>query len=184
MKIHLTKFVQRQTPDSQYSHWFSNDDLLEQVNANFDKHKPGYRDGVILVPISPEGVCSGVVQLYSGDKLTGVFRERKEGEEPRKSIWAAHSSKVPAKSAYVVLYRHDVLVETGENETDADWEIISVNASPTEDDPPIMPDVLIANHFQLSGGTATNMTNEEFVKQLKESVFYWKDKALATPIGT
>jgi len=78
----------------------------------------------------------------------------------------------------VVLYRKDVLAENKENTTDAEWEIVSINASPEEGELPIMPDTLIANHFQLSGGTATNMSDSEFVEALKKSVLYWKDKAL------
>jgi hypothetical protein len=43
------------------------------------------------------------------------------------------------------------------------------------------PETLIANHFELSGGTATKMTDSEFVASLKESVMYWKDKVMVQP---
>jgi hypothetical protein len=111
----------------------------------------------------------------------GEYKARRDGEDPRKSTYALTGSKMPARSVYVVLYSHAVLAEGNENETDADYEIVSVNASPTEEEAPIPTGALIANHLGLSGGTKTNMTDAEFVALLRKSVEYWKDKALAAP---
>lgn len=182
--IHITSFVRRQTPESAFSHWtLSDEELLERVRRNFANRKPGYREGVVLVPVEPDGFYSGIVQLQPGTLLVGEYSARREGEEPRKGTYAVGGQKITAKSVYIVLYAHDVLAENNENETDADWEIVSVNASPTEDEPPISPGTLMANHFQLSGGTATRMSDSEFVAALKQSVEYWKDKALAAPVS-
>lgn len=182
--IGISDFVRRQTPESQFSHYIGSDDrLLESVCENFDKAKPGYRDGVVLVPVSPTGFFSSVVALKEGDVLQGVFQPRQEGEEPRKKTWVVGGKKIPAQSVDIVLYRLDVLQENDEQTPglDATWEIISINASPTEGEMPIPTGALIANHFQLSGGTATNLTNDEFVELLRKSVEFWKDKALAAP---
>jgi hypothetical protein len=181
MKVHISSFVRRQTPNSSFSHWtFSDEELLSRIEKNWDKQKPGYREGVILIPIEPEGTFSAMVQLKAGDKLTGEYSARREGEEPRKHTYAV-GEKMPAKNCYVVLYRHDVLAENNEHETDAEWEMVSFNASPTEEEPPINPGTLMANHFQLSGGTATQMSDSEFVEALKKAVIYWKDKAMVAP---
>lgn len=180
MKIDFSSFVRRQTAESQFTHWtLSDEEVLSRVNNGFENRKAGYRDGVVLVPVPPDGFFTSVVKLKEGDKLEGEFRARREGEEPRKSV-CAKGDKTPAKSVDVVLYRKDVLAEGNENSTDADWEIVSINASPEEGELPIMPDVLIANHFVLSGGTATNMSDSEFVETLRKSVLYWKDKALVS----
>ena len=50
-----------------------------------------------------------------------------------------HNGKETSRSEYpsIVLYRHDVLVEGNDAETDCDWEIISINARLTEGDEPI-----------------------------------------------
>jgi hypothetical protein len=88
---------------------------------------------------------------------------------------------MPAVRVDIVLYRHDVLAENKENETDAEWEIVSVNASPTLEETPISTGTLIANHLQLSGGTSTNMTDSEFVTLLRKSVEFWGDKANVAP---
>jgi hypothetical protein len=180
-RVHINSFVRRQTKESPFSYWtFDDEELYNRILAGWFKFVPGYRDGVILVPIDPKGCFSGIIQLKAGDKLVGEYTARKEGEEPRKHTYAV-GEKLPAKTCYVVLYRHDVLVEGKENETDKEWEMVSFNASPTDKEPPIVPGTLIANHFKLSGGTATGMTDSEFVAALKVSVEYWKDKAMATP---
>ena len=50
-----------------------------------------------------------------------------------------------------------------------------------EHEAPISPGALIANHLQLSGGPATNMTDSEFVALLRKSVLYWEGMAGAAP---
>ena len=186
--IHITNFVRRQTPQSGFSHWtFSDEELLSRVQAGLPNAKSGYRDGVILVPVDPEGFFSGTVLLQEGDRFVGEYVARRPVEEPRKSTYVVSRSngdpveKAKAASVYVVLYSHDVLLEGKENETDADYEIVSVNASSTEEEAPIPTGALIANHFGLSGGTDTKMSDSEFVALLRKSVVYWKDKSLVCP---
>lgn len=181
-QFHITKFVRRQTSESGFSHWEIPDSvLLERIQRNFDKKKIGYREGVVLVPVEPDGFFSGIVQLQDGDRMVGEYKARREGEEPRKSSYALKGKKLPAKSVWIVLYNHSVLIEKNENESEAEWEIVSINASPTDEEPPIPTGALIANHLELSGGTSTNMTDSEFVSLLRKSMEFWKDKALACP---
>lgn len=180
--IYVNSFVRRQTENSGFSHWtISDEELITRIKAGFSNRKRGYRDGVYLVPVDPTGFYTSVVQLKAGDALVGEYVARREGEEPRKSHYAASGQKTPAKSVNIVLYSHDVLAEKNENESEEEYEIISVNAELTEEESPIPVGALIANHFELSGGTATKMTDSEFVAALKKSVLYWKDKALAVP---
>lgn len=182
MSIHISKFVRRQTAASGFSHWtISDEELLARLERNFNNWKPGYREGVILVPVEPDGFFSSIVNLKEGDVLVGEYKARKAGETPRKSTGALKGEKIPAKRVDIVLYNHDVLKETGENETDCTWEIVSVNASPTLEETPIPTGALIANHLQLSGGTATNMTDTEFVALLRKSVEFWGDKSNIAP---
>lgn len=159
----------------------SEDDLLARVREAFDSQKPGYRPGVILVPIRPEGCEAGVVRLHEGITMHAEFTARRPGEEPRLQI-TAEGEKIPAVAVDVVLYSSKTLAEDGDNELPADdgnWEVVSINGRGTVEEEPIPPQALIANHFQLSGGTATGMSAQEFEEALKKSVLYWKDKALA-----
>ena len=177
--IHLNSFVKRQTPESQFSHyngtWEDLEELTHEALLDPDNISEGYRSGVILVKVSPTDFYSSTITLNPGDQLCGEYISRKLGEEPRKHIYVK-GKKQPAKFVQIVLYSHEVLKENNEHESNAQWEIISINASLAEHEP-IPTGALIANHFELSGGTSTKMTDEEFVKQLKESVLYWKDKA-------
>lgn len=183
--IAVSEFVTRQTRNSRFSHYEGDwDAVLALVKEHFGAAATGYRDGVVLVPVPPEGYRCGVVFLQEGDKFSGTYEARREGEEPRKEVGVIAREgqvKLKAKSVNIVLYRHDVLAEDDGRSSNAEWEIISVNASPEEGEMPIHPGTLMANHFQLSGGTKTNMSNDEFVEALRKSVHYWKDKSLLLP---
>jgi hypothetical protein len=150
---------------------------LDMVTENFGNYTEGYRDGVVLVNVPPEGFFTSITKLEVGDKLVGTFKARREGELPAKEIRAI-GSKMPAARVDVVLYRHDVLAENNEHTTNADWEIISINASPTLGETPISVGALMRNYFCEVGGTDTKMTPEEFVNALKVSREFWRDKAL------
>lgn len=180
--IHIADFVRRQTPESKFSHWLlSDEELLDRIYQAWNNAKPGYRDGVMLVPVDPEGFFTGVVTLQEGDKLQGTFVSRQKGESPRKSMTLdsgksdVASRKPPAVSVEIILYRDDVLAEDGEG-TGHEWNVISVNANPVEGTVPMQPGTMMANHFHDDGGTQTGMTDAKFVEALREAYFFWKDR--------
>ena len=187
--IVINPFALRQTPDSRFSHWeFSEEELFGRILASLDDAVPGYRDGVILVPIDPDGVFSSTCELQPGDVLQGVYEARREGEAPRKAVYVVGGQKTPAKRVDVVLYSSATLAEDGTNtlpSEEGNWEVISVNARPTVEDVPISPGTLMYNHFHVAGsddgGTSTGMTNDEFVAALEEGFRYWSNKASAAP---
>ena len=198
-------FVTRQTADSPHSHfegsWL---DMVRLTEAGFDKAVPGYRDGVVLVPVDPAGFFSATILLTEGTLLTGSYEARQPGEQPRQQI-RAKGQKAPAKKVWIVLYRKDVLAENHENTPNscpvcagcpgecpaclgsrcADWEIVSVNASPTDEVELIAVYTLLHNHFHVpgskDGGTSTGMSDSEFVAYLRKSFDYWKNKAKVAP---
>jgi hypothetical protein len=192
-EAHINSFVRRQTLDSSFTHFEGTDvDLLARIERS-EKIEPGYRNGVVLVVLEgedAENFFTGLVTLKEGDKLVGEFAARREGEVPRKSIRLKNETgaqrfdnnpqpnKQPCKRVDVVCYSHDTLAEDGDAESDKPWEIIALNGYPTTESAPIAPNVLMHSHFHTDGGTATNMTPEEFEAALRESFLYWKDKAL------
>ena len=184
MKIIVSDFVMRQTPDSRFSHYEGPwKDIARHAEEHFEKGITGYRDGVVLVPVLPKGYYSGIAQLHEGTSLTGGFESRREGEAPRKFVTSVGATKLPAKHVDIVLYSSTVLAEDGDNHLPPEagnWEIISVNASPTKDSPPIDPMVLMHNHFGSAGGTATGLSDEDFIVMLRESFYFWKDKAMCS----
>lgn len=175
--------VYRQTELSEFSHFTGHfDELPYLVEQYWHKREAGYRDGVVLVPVAPNRFLSATVTLKPGAQLRGAFESRREGEAPRKTMRAVGGDKVPAKHVDLVLYRQDVLAESEirflDEQSDDTWEIVSINARPTDEPEPIHPDTLLHNHFGSSGGTATNMKDAEFVEALRQSFEYWSDKAL------
>jgi len=182
MNIVVNDFVKRQTAQSRFSHFEGSwNDLLKAVWWAWEDQTPGYRHGVVCVRLSPTGFYSGVVCLKEGDSLAGGFKPRQSNESPRKFITAKGSEKTRAKSVQAILYSSKILAEGGDNQLppeDDNWEIISINASPLDGEMPIEPSVLMHNHFGSDGGTDTYMSNSEFVKALRESFVFWKDKAM------
>lgn len=193
MSVRFSDFVRRQTADSSRSHTdLSDQAVLELVRKSFPLAKPTYRKydkttgkdekgllfgGVISVPVDPQGFFSGVVQLQEGDVFQGEFKPRREGETPRKHYSKQGANKIAAKSADLILYHRDVLTEDDpDKDYPVEWEIVSINASPTEEATPINPSTLMANHFQADGGTVSGLSDSEFVTELRKSFEFWQDK--------
>lgn len=151
--------------------------------------RPGYRDGVLLVALLAEGFTSPVVELVEGDRLVGTYTARRAGEEPRKHVQVVRdgAKQAPAKSVEVVLYASTLLAEDGDNDLEAvegNFEIVSINASVNEGgDEPMPPETLLANHFGESGGTHTQMSDEEFVAALRRSREFWRGRAILSTGG-
>jgi len=183
--IGINDIVRRQTPDSKFSYFTGNlEELVKLVRQNFGYGKKGYRKGVLEVPVHPGRFFTNVVELEEGDELSGTFKSRRVGEIPRKSITVIRegASSQPAQSVNVILYRKDVLAEDDDNSTEEDWEIVSINAFPTDcGEELIDPETLMHNHFESDGGTDTKMTDEEFVKLLRNAFLYHKNKATLDP---
>jgi len=182
--IVLNEFVRRQTKDSRFSHYGGDmeDVVTLTARAVYDGHTvPGFRDGVLKVSVDPTNFFSGVVQLKEGDELTGSYTARRQGETPRKVTSATGRNKIPAKNVDIIIFSSKVLAENGDNSLPPDegnWEVISINADPTEEPLPINPWVLLHNHFESDGGTDTRLSDTEFVETLRESFTAWKDKAM------
>lgn len=186
--IILSDFAKRQTRESRFSYFAgSEEDLLARVAAGMPHAKPGYRPGVVLVPMSDTSLFySSTVVLKEGDVLSGTYSPRRSGETPRKQVGVVGGTKMPAARVDVVLYHRDVLAEGNENTplpdgSTAEWEIVSISACPTLDAEPMTVGTLLANHFHEAGsndgGTSTGMTDAELVQALRVSVSYWRDKA-------
>lgn len=192
--MHVNTFVTRQTEGSPHSFSTKSWEMLRmEATANFDNAKPGYKDGVILIPLPLDGMFSGVCLLEEDQKLGGAFEARRKGEDPRKSSRAVGGTKLPAKEAFIVCYSSIALdadkeidedgnvVKEGSNELppeEGNWEFVSLNASPVEGEMPIDPMTAMHNHFGSDGGSETGWTAEEFEAQMRESFVYWKDKAM------
>jgi hypothetical protein len=181
-KVACGEFVKRQTPESGYSHfdgtWEELEDLTASIlESNSSAIKPGYRDGVLLVEFygSYARFQSAIVHLSEDTKLTANYAPRRLGEAAFIRV-SAKANKQRAKHASVVLYRHDVLAENNERETEAEWEIVCIKARVTEEEEPMDPYTMARNFLHLAGGTKGDFSAEDFAK----SIVYWNNHCMTT----
>jgi hypothetical protein len=178
-KVACGEFVKRQTPESGYSHFEGSWEELEAMAANVMRFphcvQQGYKDGVILVDLDAFKFRSAIVKLNEESELTANYAPRRLGEAPFIRV-SAKAKKQPAKYAQVVLYRHDVLAENNERETDAEWEIVCIKARVTEEEEPMDPYTMARNFLHLAGGTKGDFTAEQFAK----SIVYWNNHCMTT----
>ncbi|MBT5338569.1 DUF3228 family protein [Candidatus Falkowbacteria bacterium] len=174
MKFAINKFVRRQTLESRFSHFEGLDtELLALIEDNFPLAKPGYRDGVELVPVPAKGFFSGVVEVDSPDAGLEIrFSARQEGEDPYLHVVSTTGAKDAAKFVELVMYRHDILGDDAS--TEADWELISINARTTVEEEPLTPVAMARNFLELPGGTKAEYTPEEFAK----AIIYWSTRVM------
>jgi len=185
--IGLNEFIYRQLGEagaaSKYSH-FSQSEVVEDdyrylkeiAAENFPQATPGYRDGVVLVPVNPCGFWSGVVEVTPETELKTSFGARRKGEAPYLQTVAVGGKKLQAVVVELVLYRRDVLLEEGPDavSTEADWEIVSINARPMEGVEPLNPVTMARNFLAREGGTKGEFTAEEFAKAIE----YWSTRVM------
>lgn len=173
MKFAINAFARRQTAESKFSHFGGTDsELLALVAQHFAEAEPGYRDGVVLVPVPPDRFFSGVVQVTTETPLKAVFEARQDGEAPYIDVVATDGSKLPAKNVRIVLYRNDVLGPDAS--TVAEWEIVSLNASASDGPEPLTPMAMARNMLGLVGGTNATYTAEQFA----QAIIYWSTRAM------
>ena len=193
--IAVNPFADRQVKDSPFSHSSLPlqvvADLLREVpSANLSEgYRPAsYDEGgrVVVARLTPEQVgdrfFSGIALINEGEEVIEGFRSRVEGEDPRPFREVIRDEKPQASTVDLIFYNAIALAQDGDNTTDLDpsnWELVSLNAS--EDDnmerPPITPVALHANYHNLSGGTETDMSEEEYNAQMEVSKAYWDCRA-------
>jgi hypothetical protein len=169
--IRCGEFVKRQTKESRFSYYEGTWKQLESlVTSCFDDHTNGKRQGVILVHVPSTGFYSPIIDLDESCDFHTEFGSRREGEEPGLMTTVVNKGKQPAKRVSIVLYSHATLLENHENDTDADWEIISINASTeAEGNEPMHPLTMARNELGLTGGTETTYTKDDYMK----AILYW-----------
>lgn len=180
MKIKCSLFVKRQIPGSSfsYSEIYSFEEIEEMTTTSYidGKITPGYRDGVVLVSIPPNGFVSGIVSLTGAMKINSRFESRQLNEQAYLQT-SAVGERLKSAQVDIVLYRKDVLAEDNDVSCeDADFEIISINAAPLGG-APMHPYVMARNQLHLKGGTQGYYTSEQWA----ESVKFWSEHAQAAP---
>jgi hypothetical protein len=171
--IGLNNFVLRQTAASKFSHFDGAwPEVINRVRESWESRTPGYKDGVVLVPVNPSRFMCGIVELSLSTKIRAVYAARREGEAPFVQI-EAFGPKTPAAVVEIVLYRSDVLGKDASSE--CEWEIVSINARCTFHPEPQTPMAMARNFLALEGGTKADYSAEQFA----ESIHFWSSRAMA-----
>jgi len=189
IKIGTTDYARtRHTPDSGFSYFTGSwEELEDLVSAQLTSVMPGYREGCVIVSIpETENFRSTLHTLTEGDAFRGVYAPRIPGEAPRKQIFTTGEPDV-AETVQIVLYSSELLAKEEQPANslpvkDGNWEIVAILASveKIEGEMPMDPDTLMYNHFEGSGGTATGMSDSEFIAQLKTCWLFWGTRSLKT----
>lgn len=166
MKVGTNDFVRRQTDSSEFAHFDGSfEDLCRLVERHIDNAEPGYRDGVLLVPVPADDFFTSFVEVTEDTELVADVTRRREDEEPYIRVRAI-GDKSPAKAVKIVIYAHSVLEEDGDASTDAEYEIVSINATPCPEEIPMDPVTMARNHLHRDGGTQGTFTADEFANAI------------------
>ena len=172
-KIICNSFVKRQTPDSSFSHFAGSWEALEGLaELNFEHAKPGYKPGILLIPVPAERFFSGVVTVTEGTTFETTFKARREGEQPFIDV-VAKGPKTQAVVVNIVVYTKEAL-EGDASAIPADYEIVSINAQTSEAPEPMTPMAMARNFLGLPGGSKAEYTAEQFA----EAIMFWSKHAM------
>ena len=176
-----SEFVKRQIVGSGKTYSKTLDFLeiaeIAQKRLNLGDFVEGYRDGVVLIEINGELAkkfdCP-LVKINKETKLSAKYIKRRPDEEPYIQIRALNGQSLKTDSVDLVLYRNDVLKETNEQSTNADWELIAFMAKPKSIKMPMGPITMMRNQLQKPGGTKGFYESEKWA----ESVDFWQKYAI------
>ncbi len=180
-KVLASDFVRRQTEKSgkTYALSLSFEEIAQiaEDRLNSGDFIEGYRDGVVLIQLNKNVkdhfVCP-LVAIDENTKLSAKCVKRRDGEEHYIQIRALNGNTLQTDTVDIVLYRRDVLEETNEQSTDADWELIAFMAKPKDIKMPMGPVTMMRNQLQKPGGTKGIYESDKWAK----SVDFWQKYAI------
>lgn len=173
MRVAMNNFARRQTADSGYSHYEGGFEALCTLVEHYLDNKVvlSNEDGaqVIRVVLPGDGFMAAVTQAQTGMEFSTLFDSRTPDEYPYFSFRAKGGDKVPAIEADIILYNNRKLAIKAENSTNAEWEIVSINAKRDTSEEPPHPVTMMRNQKNYPGGTKTSYTPEQWA----DSIEYW-----------
>ena len=177
--VSVNEFVKRQIKGSgkTYAEGLTFKEMASHAQEQLANghYTEGYRDGVILVQVATKLISHFTcpfVRITEETKLKATVVKRRPQEEPYIQMRALNGTPLKTGSVDLILYHHDVLKETNEESTDADWELISFHAIPEEiDNMPMGPVTMMRNQLHLTGGTKAFYESEKWAQSVK----FWQE---------
>lgn len=154
------------------------EELEQLVMDHFDDHEWGtgsVEGDVLLVNVPPEGFRTSIVAIDNSNRhlVEEIETVRREGEKSYLTrVIKSGMTKPEAKFVKIVVYRADVLAQDSGRSTDAEWEIVSINAQ-DEESVPMTPTTMLRNTNHEEGGTFRTYTDEEWAA----AYAYWDNHA-------
>jgi len=183
MKIGWSVFAHdRHQKGTGYSYFDGTDDVLFQMikdNWGLRTYGAGSTDigKVCVVPMLQKSVTGFYCPMVEIDKATDLsarVAKRREGEESHIRV-TGKGPDIEAKFVKVVLYSRQALLDELEKVSgDFDWEIVSIMASPVEDEP-MHPLTMARNQLGKSGGSQRQYSSDEWAR----SVWYWSQYVMS-----
>ena len=182
--VYINSFVRRQTQNSGKTYpTLSFEEIAKIAETQLEKKRfnEGYRDGVILVPL-PQIYVSNFYCPYTkindNTQLIAKLERRRPDEEPYIQVRALNGSPLKAGNVDLILYHHDVLAESNEQESEGTWELIAFHAIPQDiEKMPMGPVTMMRNQLELTGGTKGHYSTDEWA----ESVNFWQKYVALQP---
>jgi hypothetical protein len=141
------------------------EELEALVVAHRDDFEPGtgsVDNDVILVNVPAENFFTSIVEITENNAHLVRFEDvvRLEGEKSVK-MNIIDGVKSPASFVQIVCYRADVLAQDDDRSTDAEWELIAINAQ-VDKVTPMHPTTMARNSNHDNGGTFREYSDEEW----------------------
>ena len=156
-----------------------NDEVIQLVKDNWDKRRPGAGESdtnrKILVPVPCEQMfCSPRAEIIVGLPIKSRIVQRQAGEDPYIETYVTSEDAeafgvkpTPAKRCDIVCYSAEALLENGgERSSDAEWEIVTILAYPTDVEELMPPLTMARNYLNKPGGTYGEYSAKEFAESI------------------
>ncbi len=153
--------------------WEELEELVRKNKHDFEPGTGSVDNDVILVNVPADGFYTSIVEVDDSNRHLVQEREhvRQEGETPV-SMKVISGEKTPAKFVQIVCYRADVLAQDNDRSSDAEWEIIAVNAQ-KDRYTPMHPTTMLRNNNHEEGGTYREYSKKEW----DDAYAYWANHA-------
>lgn len=142
--------------------WEELEELVSQHRDDFEPGTGSVDNDVILVNVPAAGFYTCIAEITSENQHLVQERThvRQTGEKPVVTR-TMDGIKPPAKFVQVVCYRADVLDRDDSRTTDAEWEIIAVNAQ-LDKYTPMHPTTMLRNANHDKGGTYREYSQKDW----------------------
>lgn len=159
-----------------------------------EEAKPGFAPFVLIVEIHKEDLkwfLGTFRKAHAGEGITVRMEARREGENPVPVQYLVGQKEAP-EAARVILYSREQLEKEGAAEgLDGwvEWAVVSINMGPADE--PVAPWTMLRNWAasrhpdapDAKGGSPhyKDVSDEEFIKLLAQSMLYWADRGRVVP---